>query len=142
MRCETVDGRSNQKVCSFDPFYYNAWLTYIKMCQNQQDLFDFAQEYGIGNFEASFVQEMANFYTYGGDYSEGLAPTIDYRKTDQIYHESIANISELISTLEKLLESDTIMLQNEEFITQAHLHIYRDICSGLISHYEQQKITI
>ena len=51
----TVDFRSTQKVCGFDSSYYQAWLTYIRMCQRQQDLFEYAKAYGVGSFEASFV---------------------------------------------------------------------------------------
>lgn len=109
------------------------------MCQKQQDLYDFAQEYGVGTFEASFMESTAKFYIDEGDYQESLKPTIDYRKADEIYSQALLNFNELINTLQKLKGTEYTILIKEKFITEQHLQVFCNIYEEFILHYIEEK---
>lgn len=66
----------------------NIWIRYIENCQKKLDLYDYIQDHGIGQLNASLVIHEAKFLEFGGQADPSgkrLFCIYDYRYARKVY---------------------------------------------------------
>ena len=66
----------------------NIWIQYIESCQKKLDLYDYIQDHGICQLNASLVIQQAKFLEFGGQSDpsgNGLFCIYDYRYARKVY---------------------------------------------------------